>query len=114
VRGLRHRAELGQAGLAAGLSGLFAVLVLHSWRGALGVPYSYSGDGNLHNGFVKTVLDHGWYWHNPNLGAPTGQQLFDYPVLNGDTLNVLLLKLLGVFGLDAATAINLFSARSPS
>ena len=75
MRGLRHRAELGRAGLAAGLSGLFAVLVLHSWRGALGVPYSYTGDGIEYTGFVKTLLDHGWYWHNPNLGAPNGQQL---------------------------------------
>jgi hypothetical protein len=100
--------ELGRAGLAAGLSGLFAILVLRSWQGNLEVPYSYPGDGNLHDGFVKTLLDHGWYWHNPNLGAPTGQQLFDYPVLNGDTLNVLLLKLLGAFGLDMAAVINLF------
>lgn len=108
MRGLRRRPELWRAGLAAGLSGLFAVLVLHSWRGNLGVPYSYSADGNQHLGFVKTLLDHGWYWHNPNLGAPGGQQLFDYPVLNGDTLNVLLLKLLGAFGLDPAAVINLF------
>ena len=92
MRGLRRRAEFGDAALAAGLSGLFALLVLHSWRGDLGVPYSYSGDANQHDGFIKAVLDHGWYWHNPNLGAPAGQQLFDFPVLNGDTLNVLLME----------------------
>jgi hypothetical protein len=94
--------------LAAGLSGLFGILVLHSWRGDLGVPYSYSGDANQHDAFLKAVLDHGWYWHNPNLGAPGGQQLFDYPVLNGDTLNVLLWKLLGGFGLDAPVVLNVF------
>ena len=108
MRGLRRRPELWRASLAALLSGFSALLVLRSWRGALDVPYSYSSDGNLHLGFVKTLLDHGWYWHNPNPGAPEGQQLFDYPVLNGDTLNVLLLKLLGAFGLEPATAVNVF------
>ena len=108
MRGLRRRAEFGRAAAAAGLSGLFGILVLHSWRGDLGVPYSYSGDANQHDGFIKAVLDHGWYWHNPNLGAPGGQQLFDFPVLNGDTLNVLLWKVLGAFGLDAPAVLNVF------
>jgi len=96
------------AALAAGLSGLFALLVLRPWRGDLDVPYSYVADGNLHHSYVKGVLDHGWYWRNPDLGAPAGQQLFDYPGLGGDTLNVLLLKLLGLFTSDAAVVINLF------
>jgi phosphoglycerol transferase len=107
MRGLRG-GEAGGAALAAGLSALFGLLVLRPWRGALDVPYSYAADGNLYQAYVKGVLDHGWYWRNPSLGAPGGQQLYDFPGLGGDTLNVLLLKLLGLFTDDAAVVTNLF------
>jgi hypothetical protein len=105
---MRYRAEVVHAALAAVLSGLFALLVLRPWRGDLDVPYSYIGDGNLYHAYVKGVLEHGWFWHNPDLGAPAGQQLFDYPGLGGDTLNVLVLKFLGLFISDAAVVVNVF------
>ena len=92
MQGLRRYSEVGNAALAAGLSGLFALLVLRPWRGALDVPYSYAADGNIYHSYVKGVVDHGWFWHIPSLGAPAGQQLFDYPGLGGDLLNVLLMK----------------------
>ena len=58
---------------------------------------------------MKGILEHGWYWHNPNLGAPEGQQLFDFPVLSGDPLNVLLLKFLGLFRLGRGRpCVNVF------
>ena len=107
MRGVRLR-EAGYAALAAGLSALFGLLVLRPWDGDLDVPYSYAADGNLYHAYVKGVLDHAWYWHNPNLGAPDGQQLFDYPGLGGDTLNVLIVKLLGLLTGDAAVVTNLF------
>jgi phosphoglycerol transferase len=103
-----RRGEAAGAAVAAGLSALLAFVVLRPWQGSLDVPYSYTGDANLYHAYIKGVLDHGWYWHNPNLGAPSGQQLFDYPGLAGDTLNVLLVKFLGLFTSDAASVMNLF------
>jgi hypothetical protein len=102
------RREAAFAALAAGLSGLLGILALRPWRGSLRVPYAYLSDANLHQSYIKDVLDHGWYWHNPDLGAPGKQQLFDYPGIAGDTLNVLLIKLVGLFTSDSAVVINLF------
>lgn len=100
--------EAGAAARAAVLSGLFGLLAIRPWRLDFGVPYAYSGDGILYQAYAKGVLDHGWYWHNSNLGAPEGQQLFDFPGLNGDTLNVLLIKAIGLFSSDVATVVHVF------
>jgi hypothetical protein len=105
---LRRWGEAGNAALAAGLSALFGVLVIQPWGGDLDVPYLYFADANLYRSEVKGILEHGWYWHNPDLGAPEGQQLFDFPGLNGDPLNILLIKVIGLFSSDAAVVVNVF------
>ena len=81
MRGLRNRpGALASAAWPRCSAGFFAVLVLRPWRGDLDVPYFVRGRRHpATTAYVKAVLDHGWYWHNPNLGAPEGQQLFDYP-----------------------------------
>jgi hypothetical protein len=101
-------AEGGYAALAALLSGLFGFLVIQPWDGDLDVPYLYVSDANFYHSEVKGILEHGWFWRNPDLGAPEGQQLFDYPVLSGDPLNALLMKLIGLFTSDAAVVVNVF------
>jgi hypothetical protein len=105
---LRRWEETGNAALAAALCLLFGALVLRPWRGSLDVPYAYDGDANEYHAAVKGILDHGWFWHNANLGAPGQQQSFDYPLMGGDPLNVLVLKFLGLFSSDAAVVMNVF------
>ena len=108
MRRLSRWSEAGNAALAAGLSFLFGALVLRPWKGALDVPYLYVGDANLYQASIKGVLEHGWYWHNPSLGAPGEAQLFDFPSLGGDPLNVLIFKFIGLFSSDSAVVINVF------
>ena len=105
---LRRWSEAGYAALAAVLSAVFGLLVIQPWRGALDVPYAYVADANLYRAEVKGILEHGWYWRNPDLGAPAGQQLFDFPGLSGDPLHVLLIKAIGLFSSDAAVVVNVF------
>jgi phosphoglycerol transferase len=57
---------------------------------------------------TKGVLRHGWWLENPDLGAPFGQELYDFPNLVGHSFNLLLIKLLGVFSSDPALVTNLF------
>ncbi len=90
------------------LSSLGAVLALRLWRAELGVPFEYSGDATYMLMSLKSVFDHGWYEVNPSLGAPFGQELYDYPFLNGDNLNIVVVKLLGLFSSDPAVALNVF------
>lgn len=100
------RGDAPYAALAAALSLVIAVWVLKLWRVDLAVPFGYYGDVNLQHLLVKSVLERGWYFENPALGAPDGVNLYDYPVLNGDTLNVVVLSILGLLGLGSAAAMN--------
>ena len=105
---LRRWGEAGNAALAAGLSAVFGFIVIQPWDGDLDVPYLNVGDANFYRSEVKGILEHGWFWRNPDVGAPEGQQLFDYPGLSGDPLNVLLMKFIGLFTSDAAVVVNVF------
>jgi len=106
MRRLRLGGDLGYALLVGAVSLAGANVVLKLWRADLAVPFEYYGDVNLQHLLVRSVLDHGWYFENSTLGAPGSLELYDYPVLNGDTINVLVLSLLGLFGLGSAAAMN--------
>ncbi len=85
------RREAAFAAAAAVLASLGATIFLRLWDADLRVPFSYSGDGTLNLTLIKTVMERGWFYENPRLGAPSGQELYDYPVLSGDGLHVVLL-----------------------
>jgi hypothetical protein len=94
--------------IAAALLALAAAAwVLRLWRGDLSVPFSTQFDSLQHAMFVKGVLDHGWYSVNHSLGAPFGQELYDFPQ-NSDNLQLLVIKALGFFTHDFAVVLNLY------
>jgi phosphoglycerol transferase len=101
-------AEVMLALAAAGLAELLACVVLEIWRAQLDVPLTYSWDANFYGMVVKGLLDHGWHYRNPSLGAPFGQQLYDFPIVSGDNLQVLLVRLLGFASSDWATVMNVY------
>jgi len=105
---LRSRLSWGACG-AALLAILGAALALRLWRADLAVPLRYSAndDTKFYIALIKGILDHGWYLTNPSLGAPFGQQLYDFPQ-GADNLNLLAIKGLGVIWPHAAVVINLF------
>src|SRR5690349_516895 len=97
---------VGAACAAFGSLGV-AIVALRVWRGRLDVPFQIRGDGGFYLMLVKGVLDHGWIWTNASLGAPFGQQLYDFPQ-GADNLNLLIIKVLGGAVGNAATTANLF------
>jgi len=54
------------------------------------IPISYDGDGLLTLNGLRNIQLHGWYFSTPNLGAPFGQNLHDFPAV-ADNLHLLLL-----------------------
>jgi hypothetical protein len=97
------------AGLAAmALALAAAIVVLELWDTDLRVPFTYTGDGTLNLLFIKDVLENGWYFENSRLGAPHGLELYDYPVINGETLNLLFFRIFGLGTDDPALVMNLF------
>jgi phosphoglycerol transferase len=104
---LPGRADLIGACVAAIGAILAAGFSLQLWRAHLHVPFDYSSDGLLSEIFVKSVISGGWVWHLHGLGAPFGNQLFDFPIATDD-LNFLTMKLLGIFSSDPAKVLNVW------
>ena len=90
------------------LASLGATIFLRLWDADFRVPFSYSGDGTLNLTLIKTVMERGWFYENPRLGAPSGQELYDYPVLSGDGLHVVFFWLAGLFTGDPSVVMNVF------
>jgi hypothetical protein len=103
----RHAdAVTASAAMIVALGAAFVVLEL--WNADLRVPFTYTGDGTLNLFFIKNVLENAWYFENGRVGAPAGLELYDYPVINGETLNLLLFRVLGLGTGDPALVLNLF------
>jgi phosphoglycerol transferase len=99
---LRTTVEYGGAALACIL---ILTLVLRLWRADLTVPLAYSSDTLMALGWIKGILDHGWYLHNPSLGAPFELDMADFPLADG--LHFLVLKFLALFASGPGTVFNL-------
>lgn len=56
------------------------------------VPLVYDGDGLAVASHVKSIIETGWYEHQPRLGAPHGQDYHDYPTQ--DDANFLALRMI--------------------
>ena len=102
-------ALVGECALVAVLTVACAAWALRLWHGDLSVPLRYSpvDDTKFYLMLVKGIIDHGWYLTNSTLGAPFGQQLFDYPQ-GADNFSLLLIRGLALFSSDPALVINLF------
>ncbi len=104
----------GSGGLRTELVGLAVTLlatavllvpVLRLTDVDLTAPLSYVQDGVSHMGIAKSVQSNAWYYENPRLSAPEGQQLYDYP--QADTLHIALFKVLGpLLGGNPALIVN--------
>jgi phosphoglycerol transferase len=94
-------------GAGAVLVTLIACWYFKVWNGGLGTPNTYSGDGLYYPGVTNAIIHHGWYFTNPNLGAPLGQVTYDYP-LGYDNLNLAVIRLLAWVWRNPFVVDNLF------
>ena len=95
---------------ACALFALAAVaVVMQLWYADLRVPLGgSSGDNALTLTVIKGLLQHGWVWTNPDLGAPDGMNYFDFPAAFGDTLHLLVMKAMGIVSDDPVLVVNTF------
>ena len=85
---------------------MFLAWVMKLWEADLTVPFSSTGDGAYYNMVVKSLIDNGWFWQNPFLGAPGRLDMYEFPMVDG--FYFLVLKVITLFYPDYATALNLF------
>lgn len=69
-------------------------------------PIVTAGDAASAQYIMKTVVEHGSYLENPDVGAPFGATMHDYPI--PEPTNHLILRVLGMFTHDTGTLFNLF------
>ena len=43
------------------------------------VPFSYYGDGLSNAAYTKSIIENGWYFHNPRLGSAVHGRLARLP-----------------------------------
>jgi phosphoglycerol transferase len=87
---------------------LILVLVLRLDLSDLRVPLYPAGDAAFYQGvIIRPLITQPWYIVNPELGAPHGFVLFDFPV-GTDSLLILIMKFLAVVTRDSAVSLNLF------
>jgi phosphoglycerol transferase len=104
----RFGGDSALAGASALIALLGACLVLEVWNADLDVPFDYSGDAAFTAAVVKHVVEDGALWENDELGAPRGQELYDFPVFAGDNVQLALVRVIGVVVGDPVVAFNLF------
>ncbi len=87
---------------------LYVTVIYRLWDASLRIPIDdHSSDATLIASMVKTITERGWYLHNPRLGAPFGQQFYDFPH-GGETLQLLFIKVIALFVKDFGLTVNMY------
>ena len=110
-RARERRAWLVDATFAFGAmaaASLLAVVFLQLWRGEFAAPWEYGRDALQNLMIVQSLIEQPWYLENDRLGAPFGQELYDFPVVAGATFHIALIKLIALFSDNPGTVANVF------
>jgi len=91
---------------AAALCVLMLCFILKLWQADLRVPFFYSGDSVFWATCIKGVIENGWYWQNPAVGAPGTLQLYEFPVIDNGVM--MLMWLMTVFTHNPFVVMNVF------
>ncbi len=92
--------------LVVGLTIAILVCVLRLWEADLAVPLCDQGDSLCAQAWMKSILEHGWFLHNPDLGAPWGSDLYDFPM--ADDVHFFTIRLLCMFVRAPGMLFNLY------
>jgi phosphoglycerol transferase len=78
------------------------------WDASMRVPlYQDRSDARLIANLVQNTIRQGWYQTNPHLGAPFGQELYDFPH-GGETWQLTAIKGLSLFIKDYGLLMNVY------
>jgi hypothetical protein len=98
--------EVAVAISTALLSALLGALLLGYPETPISVPAKYSGDALFYGILFKGTLENGWYFDNPNIGAPFGLTMGPFPMV--DASHFLMIRALGLFNDDYGSVFTWF------
>lgn len=107
MKHIAARVEATWVAVTGVATALAVTVVLQLYRMSPRVPLYDSVDVGFTGALVKTVLDHGWYLDNRDIGAPDGWNLRDFPK-PGDAWHFLALRAFALGSRDWALATNVF------
>lgn len=81
-------------------------VVLQLWRMNWHIPLYFSGDAVFTGSSIKAMIENGWFWFNPHVGAPGVSNMLDYPA--ADTFHWVVLKAISLVAGDWAATLNAF------
>jgi phosphoglycerol transferase len=85
----------------------WGAILLRVWDMPKRLPFDTRSDATLISAMVKTIEERGWYLNQPRLGAPYGQQFYDFPH-GGESFQLFAMKVLVKITGDWGLAINLY------
>jgi phosphoglycerol transferase len=85
----------------------WGAVLLRVWDMPMRLPFDTRSDATLISAMVKTIEERGWYLNQPRLGAPFGQQFYDFPH-GGESFQLFAMKALVTVTGDWGLAINLY------
>jgi phosphoglycerol transferase len=91
----------------AAMAWLWGAVLLRVWDMPKRLPFDTRSDATLISSMVKTMGERGWYLNQPRLGAPFGQQFYDFPH-GGESFQLGAMKVLVTITGDWGLAINLY------
>ena len=103
----RGRRVAGEAAAVAAVAWAWAAWLLRAWRIPWRLPIDMRSDATLISAMVKTIEEQGWYLRQPRLGAPFGQQFYDFPH-GGETFQLVAMKVLVTFTGNWGVAMNIY------
>ncbi|RFA10099.1 hypothetical protein B7R54_13420 [Subtercola boreus] len=98
--------ELGLYATVVAVTLVVIAVTLRLWHIDLRVPLNYDGDALLISSHFKTIIETGWYLEQPLLGAPSGQEYFDWKI--ADNLGMFFGLLMRPFTSDFGVVQNLY------
>jgi hypothetical protein len=93
--------------VVAGVAWLWGAVLLRVWDMPKRLPFDTRSDATLISTMVKTMEERGWYLSQPRLGAPYGQQFYDFPH-GGESFQLFAMKVLVTITGDWGLAMNLY------
>jgi phosphoglycerol transferase len=93
--------------LTALIALIFLILVFHLWSIELQFPIlGYQGDVLFQASQIKSIVETGWIYTNPSLGAPFRATFYDFPT--SDSLHYIIINILSFFTRDPFVIFNTY------
>lgn len=93
----------------AGAATVAFLALYRPWGTRFGAPWSYGDDNVAYASFVRTLQLEGDYGYAPSLGAPYGQELYDFPQ-GGNRMHHVAWRIIGSVVDDPFTVLNIWFA----